>query len=272
MTSEFWFYFTTVLICIGYALLMQSYPQWKVYFSIGLVGFIIGGAVLVYFDAKEREEDRIKIGQMDRMLEDAKKEAKQQESLAKDATDRARLLSEQLETKTEEMAKVFKEKPQIGGEIVRVGIFPWQRDSASQKNRDVKATATGIVVFARVENHGSSTPLANWELTIKFPDNTVIKPQKWPVQKTMRIPCEDGPINISKDEYLDVETKQALQKTGERSGVLVWMLKDLPLNTIRTRGSFYTLTARDNIGVVHALERYTLDSLPQKCSGFDFSD
>lgn len=127
MTSELWFYLTTVLICVGYALLMQSYPQWKVYFSIGLAGFIIGGAALVYFDAKEREEDRIKIVQMDRMLEDLKKEATQQESLAKDATDRARLLAEQLETKTQEMAKVLKEKPQIGGEIVRVGIFPWQR-------------------------------------------------------------------------------------------------------------------------------------------------
>ena len=69
MVSELWFYLTTVLICTGYALLIQTYPQWKIYFSIGLVGFIIGGAVLVYFDAKEREEDRTKIGQMERMLE-----------------------------------------------------------------------------------------------------------------------------------------------------------------------------------------------------------
>ena len=271
MVSELWFYLTTVLICTGYALLIQTYPQWKIYFSIGLVGFIIGGAVLVYFDAQEREEDRTKIEQMERMLEDAKKETKKQESLTKDATDRARLLAEQLRTNNEEVAKVLKDKPQIGGEIIRVRLFPWQRESESQKGTDVKATATGIVVFARVENHGSSTTLANWELTINLPDNTVIKPQKWPVQKKMRIPCEDESINISKDEYLDVKSKQALQKTEERSGALVWMLKGVPLKVIRTKDSFYTLTTRDNTGVIHALERYNLASLPQKCFGFDIS-
>lgn len=270
MASELWFYLTTVLICTGYALLLHAYPQWKIYFSGGLVAFVIGGAVLVYFDVKEREEDRIKMGQTERMLEEAKKEVQKQESLTRDATDRARLLDEQLKKRTDELATVLKDKPQIGGEISGIRIFPWQRASTSRPLTDDKATATGFLVFAHVENHGSGTTLANWELTIKLPDNTVVKPQRWPVQEKMHIPCEDGPVNISKDEFLDLKTRQALQRSEERSGVIVWMLKSVPPNIIRTKDSFYALTARDNTGVTHALERYDMASLPQECFGYDF--
>ena len=269
MASELWFYFTTVLVCIGYALLIHTYSQWKIYFSIGLVVFVICGAVLVYFDATEREEDRIKMGQTEHTLEEAKKEIQKQESLTRDATEKARLLAEQLEKRTDELATVLKDKPQIGGEIIGIRIFPWRHGSASRtRTNDSGETATGVLVFSRVENRGSSTTLANWELTIKLPDNRVVKPQKWPIQEKMRIPCEDGPVNISKDEFLDLKSKQALQRNEERSGVIVWML-NVPPDIIRAKDSFYTLTTRDNMGVTHALERYDLASLPQKCFGFD---
>jgi len=117
MTGELWFYLTTVLICTGYALLTQTSPRWKVYFSIGLLVFIIGGGMLVYFDAKESEEHRAKIEQMERMLDVAKKEAEKQESLLNDATERSRLLTEQLKKKTEELDNLLKDKPKIVGEI-----------------------------------------------------------------------------------------------------------------------------------------------------------
>lgn len=254
---------------------MQSYPQWKIYFSIGLVVFIVCGAVFVYFDAKDKKERLAKIGQMERDLEVAKKEKEKQESLTRDATDRAHSLTEQLNMKTEELTKVLKDKPQIDGEIGQVRIFPWQYASASRKDKkdtEDMVTTTGVLVFARVRNHGSDTTLAHWELSIELPDNTVMKPQKWPVQKKMRIACADSPINISKDEYLDAQSKQALHKTGERSGVTVWMVKDVPPSMIWTKDSVYTLTARDTSGMVHALESYTLAALPQKCFGFDVLD
>ncbi|HWF62304.1 MAG TPA: hypothetical protein VN666_18630 [Nitrospira sp.] len=270
MASELWFFFTTVLVCTGYALLLHTYSQWKIYFSIGLVVFVICGAVLVYFDANEREEDRIKIRQTEHALEEAKKEIQKQESLTRDAADKARLLAEQLKKRTDELATVLKDKPQIGGEIIEIRIFPWRHGSASRTRTDDSGEiATGVLVFSRVENRGSSTTLANWELTITLPDSTVVKPQKWPIQQKMRIPCEDGPVNISKNQFLDLKSRQALQRNEERSGVIVWMLSSVPPDIIRTKDSFYTLTARDNTGVTHALERYDLASLPQKCFGFD---
>ncbi len=246
---------------------MQNYPQWKIYFSIGLVTFTVGGAVLVYFDAQKKEEMRTKIGQMERMQEVANKEKEKQESLTRDATDRARLLAEQLRLKTEEIAKVLKDKPRIEGEITRVRLFPWQRASASRTGTDEMATAMGVLVFAHLRNDGSSTTLANWELSIQLPDNTIVKGQEWRVQSNMRIPCEDGPINISQNESLEAK-REPLHKTGDRSGVTVWMVKGVSLLPNRTKDSFYTLTVRDESGMVHALERYKLVSLPEKCFGF----
>lgn len=269
MDSELWFYFITVLICIGYALLVQTYPQWKLYLSIGLAVFVICGAALVYFDVKAREEDR---GQTEHMLEEAKKEAQKQESLTKDATDRVRLLAEQLKKRTDELETVLKDKPLMGGEISGIRIFPWQHASTSRPLTDHTAADTGILVFARVENHGSSTKIANWKLTIQLPDNRVMKPRRWPIHTKMHIPCEDGPVNISRDDLLDLKTRQALQRGEDRSGVIIWMLKSVPPNIIRTKDSFYTLTARDNTGVTRAVERYDLASLPQECFGFNVPD
>src|SRR5690349_15609052 len=100
MVAELWFYATTVLICTGYAFLMQSYPQWKLYLSLGLVGFVIAGAVLVYVDAKKREDIDTKMGQLEHDLDAAKKEGAKQESLLRDANNRAHLLAEQLKTKS----------------------------------------------------------------------------------------------------------------------------------------------------------------------------
>jgi hypothetical protein len=271
MAGEFWFYITTILICVGFALLMHTYPHWKIYLSAGFAAFVIGGGLLIYFDVNQREDDRIKMGQLERILDDAKKEVKKQESLTKDASDTSRLLAEQLKKKTEEIHNALKDKPEIGGKISGVRIFPWQRASQSE-TRAVDVSAAGILIFGRIENHGAGTPLAHWDLTILLPDNTVLKPQKWPVHKTMRIPCQDGPIQISEDQYLDPKNSEALQKTEARSGVILWMLKGVPLDRIRTKDSSYTLTVRDNIGVAHALDRYTLASLPQKCFGFDLSD
>src|ERR1043165_3032222 len=101
MIPEFWFYATTVLICTGYAFLMQSYPQWKLYFSVGLLVFIIAGAVLVYFDAKKREDIHTKMQQLEHDLEAEKKETAKQESLLRDASNRAHLLGEQLKAKSD---------------------------------------------------------------------------------------------------------------------------------------------------------------------------
>lgn len=109
MVAEFWFYGTIVLICTGYALLMQSYPQWKSYFSIGLAGFIAVGGVLVYWDAKTREDVQTKMEQLERDLELAKKDAARQASLVRDANDQAHLLAEQLKVKTDELSKVRKD-------------------------------------------------------------------------------------------------------------------------------------------------------------------
>ncbi|HJT20791.1 MAG TPA: hypothetical protein VJ746_09985 [Nitrospira sp.] len=271
MVGELWFYLTTVLICTGYAWLMQRYPQGKLYVSLALLVFIVGGAVLVYFDAKEKEDMQTKIEQTEHMLDVAKKEKEKQESLTRDATDKAHALTEQLRVKTEEMAKVLKDKPQIEGEIKSVRIFPWQRASGSRKRPDDTVTTTGILVFARVRNEGFSTKLTNWELTITLPDNTIVKPQKWPVHMNMKVPCEDGRMSISKDQSFDAKTKQALHKTGERSGATVWMMKGVSPGTLRTKDSVYTLTARDDTGRVHALEKYGLSSVPEKCFGFDVS-
>ncbi|HTL62074.1 MAG TPA: hypothetical protein VL261_10550 [Nitrospira sp.] len=272
MIPEFWFYATTVLICTGYAFLMQSYPQWKLYFSVGLLVFIIAGAVLVYFDAKKREDIHTKMQQLEHDLEAEKKETAKQESLLRDASNRAHLLGEQLKAKSDELSKVLHDKPQIIGEIKSVRLFPWQRASARPEHTAAKTTAAGIVVFARIENEGSETTLANWELTIELPDHTVIRPQRWPVKKSMRIPCDDGPIKISSGEYLDAKTRQAVQRTQELSGVTVWMIKQAPLSTIQDDKADYTLTARDNTGVVHALKPFNLTVSPQPCFGFDVMD
>jgi hypothetical protein len=272
MVGEFWFYGTTVLICTGYAFLLQSYPQWKVYLSIGFAAFVLLGGGLVYWDAQKKEDIQTKIGQLEHMVEVAKKEAAKQESLTRDATDRAHLLAEQLQAKSGELSRVLKDKPQIEGEIKKVRIFPWQRASARDGTADGTTTATGLLVFARIENEGSGTTLANWELSIELPDNTIIRAQKWPVGKAIRIPCDDGPIKISKDEYLDAKSREAVQRTEARSGVTIWMVKNVPLRTLQTKNSFYTLTARDNTGVVHALKKYSLPSSPQPCSGFEVVD
>jgi hypothetical protein len=272
MIPEFWFYATTVLICTGYALLMQSYPQWKLYFSVGLLAFVIAGAVLVYFDAKKRGDIDTQMGQLEHDLDAAKQELAKQESLVRDANNNAHLLGEQLKAKSDELSKVLHDKPQIIGEIKSVRLFPWQRASARAETTAGKTTAAGVVVVARIENEGSETTLANWELTIELPDHTVIRPQKWPVKKSMRIPCEDGAIKIPSGEYLDAKTAQAIQRSQEVSGVMVWMIKHTQLSTIQTNKSDYTLTARDNTGVVHALMPFSLTDSPQRCFGFDVMD
>jgi len=42
-----------------------------------------------------------------------------------------------------------------------------------------------------------------------------------------------------------------------------------PLSTIQNNQSFYTLTARDNTGVVDALKKFSVTAFPEKCFGFD---
>ncbi len=240
--------------------------------SIGLAGFVIVGAVLVYWDAKKKEDVQIKISQLERNLEVAKNEAEKQQSLTRDATDRAHLLAEQLKVKSEALSKVLHDKPHIDGEITKVRVFPWQRASASNERVEGRTTAAGVLIFAHLENEGRSTTLANWELTIELPDHTIIRPQKWPVKKPMRVPCEDGPIKIPEDDYLDAKTTQAVQTSAKFSGVTVWMVKSTPLGTIQHDQSSYTLTARDNTGVVHALKPFNLSASQQKCFGFDVLD
>ena len=46
----------------------------------------------------------------------------------------------------------------------------------------------------------------------------------------------------------------------------------MALSTLQTKNSFYTLTARDNTGIVHALKKLSLASVPPRCSGFDVLD
>ena len=272
MVRELWFYVATVLICIAYPLLMQSYPRWRVYVSVGFAGIVICGGVLTYFDAKQREDEHTKMAQLQQDLEDAKKETKKQEAAVKDASDKANSLAQQLQTKTQDIRDVLKEQPKVEGEIREVRLFPWQRKAAPRKTTDDTTVTMGILVFAHVKNHGSGTTLANWELSIELPDKSILKPQKWPVQRKMRIRCEDGPIELSKDTYLDGMSKEAVQKNEERSGVIVWMLRDIRIHTLRTKNSVYTLTARDNAGVVHSLERFTLAALPQQCFEFNVLD
>jgi hypothetical protein len=232
----------------------------------------LGGAVLVYFDAKQKEDVQTKIGQLERMLEVERKEKEKQESLTRDATDRGHLLREQLQAKTEQLSKVLKDKPEIDGDIRSVRLFPWQRASELQHRMDDMPTATGVLVDARIENWGAGTTLANWELTIQLPDNTIIRAQKWPVKKPMRIVCEDARLTISSDEYLDRKSQQAVQRTEERSGVTIWMVKDMPASALKAKNSSYTLTARDDTGAVHALKKFSVASLPQQCSGFEMLD
>jgi low affinity Fe/Cu permease len=272
MVAELWFYATTVLICTGYALLMQSHPQWKLYLTLGLAAFVIAGAVLVYWDVKKKEDIQSKLSQQERELEVAKQEAEKQQALTRDATDRAHLLAEQLQVKSEELSKVLHDKPHIDGAITKVRVFPWQHATASNEPVEGKTTAAGVLIFAHLENEGSTTSLANWELTIELPDHTIIRPQKWPVKKSLRIPCEDGPIKIPRDEYLDAKTTQAIQTSATFSGVTVWMVKSTPLSTIQHNQSSYTLTARDNTGVVHALKPFNLSPSQHRCFGFDVLD
>ena len=272
MVAEFWFYGTTVLICTGYALLMQSYPQWKLYLSIGLAGFIAVGGALVYWDAKQREDVQTKMAQLERDLELAKKDAAKQASLVRDANDQTHLLAEQLKVKTDVLSKVLKDKPQIEGEIRKVRIFPWQRASGARHSPDETTSTTGLLVAARIQNGGASTALGNWELIIELADNTIIRPQKWPVKKTMRIECRDAPITISKDELLEAKSRQAIQRTQERSGVTIWMAKNVAVNALQTKNSSYTLTARDDTGVVHALKKFSLPASSEQCSGFEVLD
>jgi hypothetical protein len=236
MLSELWFYLVTVLISAGFPLLIQSYPRWKIYLSIGFALFIIGGAVLTYFDVKEKEEHRAKKAQLEQMLEEANMEIHKQKAAAADEARKADLLAEQLRTKTDEIRNVLKERPKVDGEISQVRLFPWQRHSGSRRPMDELATTMGILVYAHVENQGSGTTLANWELSIELPDHTIMKPQKWPIQKNLRISCEDGPITISKDEYLDLKSKQAVQKNQDRSGVTVWMVKTRPIGDSSGQG------------------------------------
>jgi len=272
MLTEIWFYVVTVLLCTAFPLLMHSYPQWKVYFVMAFVGFLMSGAVLIYLDAKDREDAKAKIAKLAHDLEDAKKETKKQQAAATDAAQTANALAQQLREKTQQIHTAVKEEPQVDGEIREVRLFPWQRQSDRETTQDEMVGTTGILVFANVENRGSSTALANWELNIELPNNRVIKPQKWPVESKTRIHCPDGLINISKQEALDVKSRQTFEKSEERSGVTVWMVRGVPLNAMQVQGSSYTLTARDNIGVRHALERFEIASPPKRCSGFDILD
>ncbi|HEU4682882.1 MAG TPA: hypothetical protein VFS39_00080 [Nitrospira sp.] len=271
MMAELWFYLTTVLICAGYAALMQHYPRWKPYFSLGFLAFTVGGGALVYFHAKEEEDLRGRIDQMQAMLDTAKKEKEIQESLTREASDRARLLAEQLRMKNEEFAKLLKDEPLINGEIKAVRIFPWQRASPSQTETDDMMTTTGFLIFVRVRNDGATATLSDWDLSIELPDRTIITPQEVPPHGKIRVQCEDGAVAVSKAESLDTK-RTTLRKATESSGVTVWMVKLFPLKRILTTGSFYTLTVRDDRGVLHALARYQLASLPQKCFGFDVLD
>ena len=269
MLNELWFYVTVVFLSTAFSLLLQHYSSWRIYLSAGFVTFLIGGAVLTYFDAREKAELRTKIRQMERELEDAKSEINKRDTAAKDALDRSTLLAEQV-NRLQGIASMDREQPKIRGEIRKVRLFQWQPASEARKPTNDMAATLGILVFARIENNGSSSALTEWELSIEFPDHTIINPQKWPVRKKMRIPCEDDVIIISKDQYLDArKSEQEFQKTGERSGVTVWMVRDTPLNRIRAKGSIYTLKARDNMGVAHVLETFTLASSPQSCVGFD---
>ncbi len=271
MASEFWFYFTTVLICTGYALLLHSFPQWKLYCSIALGGFIFGGGLLVYWDARQREEVHAHLAQLERMLELANKEREKQESLTRDAADRARLLAEQLKVKTEDLARVRKDQPLIAGQISAVRLFPWRRPSGSPSPSGGMATTTGIVIYAGLRNDGADTKLAGYELSIEFPDQTIVQPQKWAAHKGLRIACEDGPLEVSREELLNVK-RGPLDKGGERSGATVWMVKYLPPAKMRTAETRYTLTVKDDSGMMHALKSYRLSTLPQSCSGFDVVD
>jgi hypothetical protein len=250
--------------------LLQHYSSWRIYLSAGFVAFLIGGAVLTYFEGKQKEDLGTKIRQMELELEDAKNETRKKETAAKDALDRSSVLAEQL-NRLQGIASMHKQQPKIRGEIRKVRLFQWQPASAARRSPNDLAATMGILVFARIENNGSSSTLTEWELSIEFPDHTIINPQKWPVRREMRIPCEEGVITISKDQYLDArKSEQEFQKTGERSGVTVWMVRDTPTNRIRTKDSIYTLKARDNRGVAHVLETFTLASSPQACVGFDF--
>jgi len=88
----------------------------------------------------------------------------------------------------------------------------------------------------------------------------------------MRIPCEDGPIKIPTSEFLDAKTTKAVQRAEELSGVTIWMIKSTPLSTIQSNRSDFTLTARDNTGVVHVLKPFSLTDSSQTCFGFDLLD
>ena len=58
MAKELWFYFTTVLVCTGYALLLHAYSKWKLYFTVGLVAFVIYGAGLfILMSKKDRKTE-----------------------------------------------------------------------------------------------------------------------------------------------------------------------------------------------------------------------
>lgn len=271
MVNELWFYVTTVLICTGYALLLHSFPQWKLYFSLALGGFIIGGAVLVYWDAEKREDVQARLAQLERQLEVANKEKEKQEALTRDAADRARRLDEELKVKTDDLARMLKDKPHVDGEIAAVRLFPWRRPTGSSAVAGATATTTGVLVYAGLRNEGADTKLAGYELSIEFPDQTIVQPQKWPAHKSLRIACEDGAVNVSRDQLLNAKS-EPLDKTEERSGVTVWMIKYLPPAKVRTADSVYTLTVRDGSGMVHALKSFRLSALPQPCSGFDVVD
>ena len=69
-----------------------------------------------------------------------------------------------------------------------------------------------------------------------------------------------------------MSSKKALQKNEDRSGLIIWLVKNIPVSRLWAKGSSYTVTARDHAGVVHALQRFDLASLPQKCFGFEVLD
>jgi hypothetical protein len=157
MVMEVWFYVATVLLCTVFPLLLHSHPDWKIYFIIAFGGFIICGGVLVYLHAKEDEEGQTKIAKLERDLEEARKETQRQKAAAHDAAQTVDVLAQQLKEKTQEIHTALKEQPQVDGQIRDVRLFPWQRQSAAQTTHDETVSAIGIVVFANVENHGSST-------------------------------------------------------------------------------------------------------------------